>query len=111
MALLACALAACSSNNGLPEGIIPQAEMKFILFDVLQAQEYAQIKYGKDTTAVNTNMPVMLQQVFSIYKISKDDFYKSFGYYEAHPDQNKILFDSLTDYANRKRQNSYMRMR
>jgi hypothetical protein len=106
-----CVLFACSSGNGLPDDVIPPEKMKFIVMDVLRAQEYVIMKYAKDTNVQKANMPVMLQQVFDIYKIKKDDFYRSFQYYEAHPDKNKILFDSLTAYAQRKRQEMYMKMR
>lgn len=108
LAMLCVLMMACSESDTPPANIIPQDKMKVILFDVLRMQEYAGIKYGRDTNAANANMPVMLQQVFSIYKVSKEDFYSSFRYYEAHPDKNKVLLDSLSAYTTQKRQEMYM---
>ncbi len=100
--------AACSSDD-IPSDIIPINRMKFILFDVISADQFASTKYPKDTAALRKNSPVLYQQVFAIYKISKDDFYKSFNYYESHPDKNKELFDSVSAIAGRARQSLYMR--
>jgi len=104
-------LAACKSVGNEPQNVLPQEKMKLVLFDVLRAQEYAMLKYAGDTTATNKNMAVMLQQVFNIHKISKDNFYESFNYYEAHPAEYKQLFDSLATYTNQKRQDIYSRLR
>jgi hypothetical protein len=105
--LFICVMAACSSGDSIPNNVLSPEKMQPVLFDVLRAQELANIKYGPDTTALNTNMPVMLQQVFEIHKITKDDFYNSFAYYEAHPDKNKELFDSLGAYTDRAKQSMY----
>jgi len=105
--LFVCVMSACSSSDSIPNGVLAPEKMKIVMFDVLRAQELANLKYGWDTTTMNTNMPVMLQQVFDIHKISKDDFYTSFRYYEAHPDKNKELFDSLGTYTDRAKQDIY----
>ncbi len=111
LALMVGAFAACSSNGSKTSGPIPKEKMKLVLFDVLRAQEYATLKYGNDTIAVNTNLPIMLQQVFDIHKISKDDFYNSFRYYEDHPDENQVLIDSLDSYTKKKREGEFMQLR
>jgi hypothetical protein len=51
----------------------------------------------------------MFQQVFAIHGITKDEFYKSYRYYEGHPDKNKILMDSVSAYATRQRLELYKR--
>ena len=104
-------LGGCTDNGKAHKNILPQEKMKLVLFDVLRAQEYATLKYAGDTTATNKNMAVMLQQVFDIHKITKDDFYESFTYYEAHPNENKQLFDALSTYTNQKRQDMYSHLR
>ncbi len=99
LALMVGAFAACSSNGSKTSGPIPKEKMKLVLFDVLRAQEYATLKYGNDTIAVNTNLP------------SKDDFYNSFRYYEDHPDENQVLIDSLDSYTKKKREGEFMQLR
>lgn len=109
-AVLTCLLFSCSSNEGVPRDVIPITKMKFVMYDVFSAQELAQVNFPKDTTAAKQRTFQLFQQVFDIYKISREDFYKSFHYYEANPDKLKILTDSLNAYGNRKRQEMYKKM-
>jgi len=104
-------LVSCSSDDEVPRDIIPIPQMKFIMFDVITAQEAAGLTFTKDTTALKQKTFELYQQVFAIYKISRGDFFKSFHYYEANPDKIKVLYDSLTAYANRKRQELYQKLK
>lgn len=109
--LMLCLLVSCSSEDEIPTDVIPVAQMKFIMYDVLRAQEVANLTNAKDSAKAKFRAAELYQQVFTIHKVSKDDFFKSFKFYESHPDKNKILFDSVSAYANRKRQDLYMKMR
>lgn len=108
--VLACMLFSCSSNEDVPGDVLPITKMKFVMYDVYSAQELAIMNYPKDTTAARQRTLELFQQVFEVHKISRDDFYKSFHYYEANPDKMKILTDSLNAYGNRKRQEMYKKM-
>jgi len=110
-AAMLCMLVSCASDDDIPSSVISLEQMKFIMYDVLRAQELATLTNATDTTQAKLKGAELLQQVFTIHKITREDFYKSFSFYESHPDQNKILFDSISAYANRKRQDMYMRMR
>ena len=58
----------------------------------------------KDTTKnIKTQRITLYEQIFAIHKTNREEFYKSFKYYQQHPDKNKILFDSLNAYINRKK--------
>lgn len=101
---------ACSP--GIPRDVIPIDKMKFIMYDVLSAQEMAQsVVNAKDTTAVKNKTFELYEQVFAIHKITREDFDRSFKFYEAHPDKIKILFDSVTAFGTRKKTATYMQMR
>lgn len=65
---------------------------------------------NKDTLNLKLLATQAFQQVFDVHHITKDQFYKSYKYYEQHPDKNNILMDSLAAYASRKRQELYMKM-
>ncbi len=96
-------LIACSSSP-VPNGIIPPHKMKEIVFDLIQADEFINSFAVKDTTVnIKTRRITLYEQVFAIHRTSKDDFYKSYRYYQQHPDKNKVLFDSLYAVANRKK--------
>ena len=133
-----CVVTACQSPNKIPDDIIGIDKMKFILWDMIHAGKLSQIQYEnsiykrrKDTTRIHkdslrfrkdtlkTNKDSFnlrlkttdyFQQVFEIYHITKDEFYKSYRYYEEHPDKNKILMDSVSAYAARQRQDLYKRI-
>lgn len=82
------------------------------MYDVLAAQELAQSTTDlKDTTATKNKTFELYQQVFAIHKITREQFDKSFKFYESHPDKIKILFDSVSEYGSRKKQEQYMKMR
>jgi hypothetical protein len=102
---------ACSSDDGVPKNVMVPEKMKQVLFDVIRVQEYASLKYGHDSAVIDANMPVLMQQVFTIHKITKDDFFTSFDYYQNHPDKNQTLFDSLSTYTDQQRQELFKKLR
>lgn len=95
--LLVFTLVCCSSKNDVPRGIIPPDKMQLIIFDLLKADEFVNSFVIKDTS-LNRNAEVMklYQQVFTVHQVERDEFYKSYQYYQAHPDKSKMLIDSLT---------------
>lgn len=101
-----------SCSRDIPKDVIPIDKMKFIMYDVLYAQEAAQLSVdAKDTAATKSKTFELYDQVFAIHKITRQDFDRSFKFYEAHPDKIKILFDSVANYGNRKKSEMYMKMR
>lgn len=105
IALLLTVLFSCSSPNDIPTGILTINEMKPIVWDMLRAGGLAEVQITrKDSVIILKKNTDLYQQVFRIYHISKEDFYKSYEYYQQHPDRNKILMDSVIQYANRQRQ-------
>ena len=100
-------LTACSSPNKIPDDIIGIDRMKLIIWDMTRAGKLAQERYRKDSVHMKIITTEAFQQVFDLYHITKDDFYKSYQYYEEHPDKNKILLDSVSAYALRQRQQLY----
>ncbi len=74
---------------------------------MMQAGEASTMMYMKDSVTGTTKTLNNLQQVLAIHKITKEAFYKSFHYYQAHPQYNKILFDSIAAYSARMRENRF----
>lgn len=108
--LLLCFFAACTSNKEIPKDIIAINRMKLVVWDMIRAGELAKNQYIKDSGMVKVKTLENFQQVFSVYGISKDDFYKSYTYYEKHPDKNKILMDSVMAFAGRQRSLLYKKI-
>jgi hypothetical protein len=97
-----------SEDNKIPKDILPLNKMKLIVWDMTQAGEYALYLQQKDTTK-RKYTTTYLTEVLKLYKINKEDFFKSFKYYQSHPILNQQLFDSVSAYAQRQRVDMYRR--
>ena len=111
LVILVCFLVACRSPNKIPDEIIGIDKMKLIVWDMIQAGAFTENKFSRYPDTFRIKTLEMFQQVFVIHGITKDEFYKSYRYYEAHPDKNKILMDSVSAYATRHRIELYKRLR
>lgn len=96
-------LAACSSGN-VPSDVIQPEKMKLVVYDMIRADEWVNTRASADTSFNRTTeVRKFYEQVFLIHKITRKQFYDSYKYYQAHPDLNRTLFDSLQGYANKKK--------
>lgn len=85
--------------------------MKVIVWDMIRAGALSENQFGRSPDTLKMKTRELLQQVFIIHGISRDEFYKSYRYYEENPDKNKILMDSVAAFAGRQRQELYKRLR
>ncbi|RZK30637.1 MAG: DUF4296 domain-containing protein [Hymenobacter sp.] len=108
--LVASIFTACNSATSVPKGIIAINPMKELMWDVAQVEAYATQHITRDSTKnIKTETLTLYQQVFALHKTSKDQFTQSIKYYEAHPEKQKILLDSLMQYATRQRDTALQR--
>jgi hypothetical protein len=83
-------------------------EMKIIMWDMMKADELNNLQATKDSGfAVKKMNFTYYEQVFKIHDITREEFYNSLKYYEAHPPLMKTLIDSLDQYAARERNKLY----
>jgi hypothetical protein len=101
---------ACSDRTGIPNDIIPTDSMQVILKDVVMASEYAAHHISKDSLNRHKTLSneELLDAIFQIHHISRDQFKKSLGFYESRPDLSKKIFDSLSAYAGRHQRELYI---
>jgi hypothetical protein len=104
-------LAGCSDKDKVPSGIIQKEKMESLVWDMIQADQYAAIYLAKDSNRINVkNEQLKLyQQVFQLHQVSRDEFRKSFQFYLDRPDITRGLFDSLLARGNRLRTEAYSR--
>jgi hypothetical protein len=96
---------ACSNKDSIPKGIIEQKAMQKVVWDILQADEVAFQNKLKDTTILLKAESFRLyDQVFAIHRTSRDQFYKSYAYYQRHPHLYKALMDSVKSIARKERE-------
>lgn len=101
-------LTACSDKDSTPYGILPISKMSGIMWDMIQADQYAAL-LSKDSAHIDAgNEHLRLyEQVFRLHDVSREKFQKSYKYYLEHPELNQILSDSLSAYGNRLRSEAY----
>ena len=75
---------------------------------MIQADRYATIVLSRDSTKnLKEETFVLYEQVFSIHKINRQQFVKSFKFYMERPDISQVMLDSLATKANRRREEMY----
>lgn len=99
-----CFLYGCGNS---PEGnVLPPEKMQAVMWDVLQADAYAELYIKKDSLKNLLAANAALQQkVFDVHHVSKDEFYRSYKYYSDKPDEMRIILDSVSAKAERNRNN------
>ena len=107
--LLYCCIAiivGCSNDN---DGrIIPMDSMQMIMWDMMKADEVFIRKLVADSNAARNKEDVKLYEtVFRIHQVTKDRFFESYRYYEAHPLLLKEMIDSIDSKSNRERIERY----
>jgi len=99
----------CSEKDNVPSGVLGKEEMGSIIWDMMQADQYAANYIIKDSAKVNVKMETLklYEEVFRLHKVTRDEFRKSFQFYQDHPDITRTMFDSLIARGNRMRSESY----
>jgi hypothetical protein len=99
----------CTDRDKVPSGIIPRDKMEKVLWDMIQADQYAALYLVKDSAHINVKMETLklYEQVFQLNKVSRDEFKESYLYYLDRPDLTRPMFDSLLAEGNRLRADSY----
>ena len=112
LALVLLAGTGCADKDRVPSGILPLSKMQTVMWDMIQADQYAALSVAKDSsTHVNTKAETLklYEEVFRLHEVSREEFHKSYQYYLDHPELNQQLFDSLISQGNRLRTESYSR--
>ena len=90
-------LFSCSSGENIPDSILPPKKMEAIFWDVLRADELA--GQFKLTDTARTSLQIhseLYDKIFSLHKISRDEFNKSFRFYQSRPDVFKPILENLS---------------
>lgn len=95
-------LAACTDRSSIPKNIIPPDTMQKILKDVIIAGVYSDQYISRDSLKRDKRKAndELMESVFKLHKITREEFKKSLSFYESRPDLNKMIFDSLAADAN-----------
>ncbi len=92
----------CSRKESFPSSIIKPEKMELIMWDFIKADVFSEEFTKRERPGNDTLANIKMQKViFDHYKITKEQFYKSYRYYYSHPDLMNALLDSITANQNR----------
>lgn len=91
-------VAGCKNKNRVPAGILPTSKMQAVLWDIMRADQFlTDYRVNKDTALDTEAESIKLyRQIFSIHDISREEFQKSFSFYQSHPVLLKEIMDSMS---------------
>ena len=92
----------CIRDKKIPKDVLPQNEMRKIMWDLMRADAYVADFIMKDSTKNQKEESVILyEKIFAIHSTTSETFKKSIAFYESRPDLFKAISDSLrTDERN-----------
>ena len=91
----------CTQKTKIPGTILPPDKMEKVLMDMLRAEEFLNQRQSDSAIADSFNRVKLYQSVLTLHKTTKENFKKSFTFYEAHPDWLKVVLDSMHSEATR----------
>jgi len=87
---------ACIRDNKIPKDVIPQNQMRKIMWDLMRADAYVSDFVMKDSTRdKKTESAKLYEKIFDIHATSQEAFKKSLVFYQNRPDLFKVISDSL----------------
>lgn len=85
-----------SCKESLPPEIIKPKKMEEILWDIVRAEALSKERANRDSSVILENEKTGLyNEIFLIHNISKEQFDKSYTYYNNHPDIMGTMLDSI----------------
>lgn len=109
LAAVIISLFACQNGNESKQ-ILNQDEMADVLNDITLAEGFVESYMFKDS-ALNKDSAVQaeIDKALQLRRVSTALFTRSYRYYQAHPDQFKLIADTANARASKARDNSYSR--
>jgi hypothetical protein len=87
---------ACIKGNKIPKDVIPQNQMRKIMWDLMRADAYVTDFVMKDSTRNQKEESTKLyERIFDIHATTLETFKKSLVFYQSRPDLFKEISDSL----------------
>ena len=101
-------IAGCTQKNKIPRGILSQEKMRFIMWDLIRADEYANNFLVKNNSLnFNPEKAGLYEQIFKLHSTKADIFKKSLAFYQAKPNLLKVIIDSLRTEERKALQEKY----
>ena len=87
---------ACIRDNKVPKDVIPQNQMRKIMWDLMRADAYVTDFIVKDSIRdKKAESAKLYEKIFEIHATTQETFKKSLAFYQSRPDLFKVVSDSL----------------
>ena len=93
--IILCIFFSCTQKKKVPEDILPPDKMGRLVFDIMRADELLIQKKTDSIAKDSFSQSNLYKSVFKLHKTNKEEFRRSFVFYENHPDLMKIILDSM----------------
>ena len=94
--ILVILLFGCIKDNKIPKDVIPQNQMRKIMWDLMRADAYVSDFVMKDSTCdKKAESASLYEKIFDIHSTTRETFKKSLAFYQSRPDLFKAISDSL----------------
>ena len=92
------------SKSPVPKDILAVDKMQKVVYELMQVDQYLNNLVIKDSLAdIKKKRSIYYEQVFKLNNTNRKEFYTSYKYYQQHPDMQKVLFDSISAKAGRRK--------
>jgi len=86
----------CIQDKRIPKDVLPQNEMRKVMWDLMRADAYVSTFIMKDSTKnQKTESAILYEKIFDIHSTTQEVFKKSLAFYQERPDLFKAISDSL----------------
>ena len=86
----------CIQDKKIPKDVLPQNEMRKVMWDLMRADAYVSTFIMKDSTKnQKTESVILYEKIFDIHSTTQETFKKSLLFYQNRPDLFKAISDSL----------------
>ena len=86
----------CIQDKKIPKDVLPQNEMRKVMWDLMRADAYVSTFIMKDSTKnQKTESAILYEKIFDIHSTTQEAFKKSLAFYQDRPDLFKAISDSL----------------
>jgi len=86
----------CIQDKKIPKDVLPQNEMRKVMWDLMRADAYVSTFITKDSTKnQKTESAILYEKIFDIHSTTQEAFKKSLAFYQDRPDLFKAISDSL----------------
>jgi len=86
----------CVQDKKIPKDVLPQNEMRKIMWDLMRADAYVSAFIMKDSTKnQKAESAILYEKIFDIHSTTQETFKKSLVFYQNRPDLFKAISDSL----------------